>query len=1314
MSNYKLCCRLLVVACVCVFVAESMADQGPLIIKSVQPYFEKDAFYIQVLDEQGYKTSLPRRDERMLEIEWTILDPDQRTAERLRIIAEATLLGPNEHERTLGYQPVFPDGLVLDRTRVEGSKGGYYIFVPSDYLLDFDAGKSQYLTELFLTISMTAPELRHHVLMLYDENDGRYYSPNHFLTDIVDIPPKPDEIDQLPGMDRATGQPPSSGQGQPSGELSGKSIFVSPGHGWYYSSTLGRWATQRGNTYNVVEDLSNAEAVDTYLLHYLWNAGAGVYNCRERDMNTNLVIVDNDGAGYSESGTWETISSSGYGGSYRRAVTSSTETATATFTPTIPEAGYYHVYVWYPGFSTNANDVKITVNHTGGETVWTQNMELDGHTFKHIGPYYFKAGNNPASGSVTISNLSGETANYVIADAVRFGGGIGNETPFSEPYPSDWPRYEESGYLHANYMGCPAATCGSSTVNAMPKYAAWENEGWEDSIYISWHSNAAGTPDTGTGTSSFAYTSGDWDDPFSGVPGGDLLRNFVHNELINDIRAGYNSSWVNRGTHTANFGEINPSNNSEMPAALFEMAFHDTASDALALKNPYFRQIVARAMYQGIVKYFADRDGQSTYYLLPEPPTSLLVRNNGSGGIALSWNSPPSNTGDNFLGDAATGYKVYKSNDGYGFGNGVALSGVNNTSYTDNSVVPGQVYYYRVTATNAGGESFPTETLAVRSSSAQSQVLVVAGFDRMNHTMCVIEDDPYSTNDLYRGYVDMMNSYRYLITYARAIDAYGVAFDSCSNETVINYLVNLADYSVVIWFLGEESTTDKTFDTTEQTLVQAYLSEGGNLFVSGAEIGYELDAMGSGVSFYNNYLKADYVSDDAGTYTVLPVTGSIFEGNTTFSFDDNSFGEYNADYPDRITGYGGSTVCLTYSGGSGGNAGIQYDGVDFKVVHFGFPFETITTEAARNETMADILDFFGAVVGSPCDNVIDIPALPYTNSNDTSSKQAFFNWYSCAPDVNEAGPEVLYRLVLDSPGTVTVTVTDGTGVDIDPHLLTDCESDQTCIARADITFSVLLGPGIYYISCDTWTDSGGTQYPGPYTLEVDFIPLDTVPPADVQNLCWQPTVTSWSWDEVLLDQNDAPEIMGTYELYRSNDPTMIGSLVGVTDQLAWPDPDNPTIDPCWFYQVLPVDAMGNRVDAVTEVIVDNPAALFVGSWTIGTVTPGHYGDDYQFHATGGSGSETATWSFVPELSGQYSVQLFYPEGGNRSTEARFLVADMSGQTLYLVNQQINGGVWLTLGVHWFKAGDTYSVILDDAEPAAYVVLADAVRWTLVP
>jgi hypothetical protein len=281
---------------------------------------------------------------------------------------------------------------------------------------------------------------------------------------------------------------------------------------------------------------------------------------------------------------------------------------------------------------------------------------------------------------------------------------------------------------------------------------------------------------------------------------------------------------------------------------------------------------------------------------------------------------------------------------------------VGNVLTTTLSDVPaGTTAYIRVTAYSPGGESMPSETLTVRrGADGPSKFLVVSGFDRIGRFQ-----DPRLTipaGTMRRPIIRKVNSRDYTVQHAEALAAGGVTFDSCANEAVISGAVTLNAYRAVDWICGEESTADHTFDPNEQALVTAYLNAGGKLFATGAEIGWDLDHQNNGRSFYNNVLKADYSLDDANTYNVSVWPGSIFDGIAPFAFDDGTL-LYDSEYPDVLNTFGGSAAALSYVGGTGGIAGVQYDG-PFQVINFGFPLETITSPASRGEIMDRVIDFF--------------------------------------------------------------------------------------------------------------------------------------------------------------------------------------------------------------------------------------------------------------------------------------------------------------------------------------------------------------------
>ncbi len=730
---------------------------------------------------------------------------------------------------------------------------------------------------------------------------------------------------------------PPEHQGQPKGALTGASVFVNPGHGWFWTDD--RWTTQRGLSHGIIEDHSNGEAVLQYLVKYLWNAGARVYTARERDFQSNMVIVEPGDAGWSAAGSWDEEKARGtWNGSQMKVESVTGEpTATARYTPHIPEEGYYAVYAWYrPATSSETTtDARMAINHTGGSTLWVQNQNHDGYTWKYLGTYYFDEGANPESGSVVIDNKSAEEGRWVIADAIRFGGGMGDTLRDGEP--SGHPRWEESGRYYTEFMGFPHEYDSRvyGTVGAMPMWAAWEMEPWEKnkSIYVSWHTNASGNGKS-RGLFSFIYGPNAWDPltSFTGFPGGIELCKIVHDRIMTGVHADFDPEWRDGAKVTRWLGETNPRNNNKMPASLYEYGFHDNEEDAAYILDPIFRDTVAKATYQGIVKFYAwEMPGFENATLLPEKPTHLSVLS-ADGGAKLAWQAPPSG-GDN-QGDAATGYRVYRSANGKGFDNGV---------YTEkpelmvNGLEEGEVAYFRVAAVNDGGESWPSETLAV-SSIDGPRVLLVNGFDRMDRGLNLDE------NGNERGILSKMNTYDYSIQHAEALAQCGVAVDGASNEAVIAGDVLLGNYDAVAWILGQEND-GSTFDADERELVAAYLDNGGAMFISGSEVAADLAE--TAPDFLEGVLKTEFVSNDSGIHEV---SGGP---DRNLSIDSTGDHVYPVQTPDVIRRTDGEDGPLVYADG-GGPASVLYED-SYRLILMGFPFEAIQEESARNEMMAEAM-----------------------------------------------------------------------------------------------------------------------------------------------------------------------------------------------------------------------------------------------------------------------------------------------------------------------------------------------------------------------
>jgi hypothetical protein len=136
--------------------------------------------------------------------------------------------------------------------------------------------------------------------------------------------------------------------------------------------------------------------------------------------------------------------------------------------------------------------------------------------------------------------------------------------------------------------------------------------------------------------------------------------------------------------------------------------------------------------------------------------------------------------------------------------------------------------------------------------------------------------------------------------------------------------------------------------------------------------------------------------------------------------------------------------------------------------------------------------------------------------------------------------------------------------------------------------------------------------------------------------------------------------------------------------------------------------------AVPDIIVDNPAATVVGSWTTASSSADKYGADYRFKS---AGTGAAYLHYVPNVvtPGTYKVYTMYPKGTNRSTNSAVTINYNGGSTLLRINQRILGGSWVYLGAYPFVAGTNGSVrISDNHTGSTNLVMADAIRLAYVP
>lgn len=136
-------------------------------------------------------------------------------------------------------------------------------------------------------------------------------------------------------------------------------------------------------------------------------------------------------------------------------------------------------------------------------------------------------------------------------------------------------------------------------------------------------------------------------------------------------------------------------------------------------------------------------------------------------------------------------------------------------------------------------------------------------------------------------------------------------------------------------------------------------------------------------------------------------------------------------------------------------------------------------------------------------------------------------------------------------------------------------------------------------------------------------------------------------------------------------------------------------------------------DLVSDIVIDNQDSRCrtYGTWWTGAVT-GRYGADYFYTTTTDPNRYTL---FTPSIltPGPYDVYIWYTQGSNRSTQAKWRVYYDGGMQEYSVNEQFNGGRWILLASDKpFACGTsgyvgTYS---STGDTSTMSIIADAVKF----
>jgi len=231
--------------------------------------------------------------------------------------------------------------------------------------------------------------------------------------------------------------------------LDGNIIAMWPSHGWYFEPKLNRWEWQRARLMQTVEDMYTHSYVLPFLIPMLENAGAYVWNARERDTHNYGAVVDNDPCELAQNSyhevngrhKWQAGEGSGFAflrdqykdfenpfteGTYRmvKAEKDKKKLSTATWDVEMPYGGDYAIYISYKTLPNSARDVTYTVNSQAGRRQFRVDQTMAGGVWVYLGTFPLAKGLNPAV--VEVSNLSEDKDAVITADAISVGGGYGN------------------------------------------------------------------------------------------------------------------------------------------------------------------------------------------------------------------------------------------------------------------------------------------------------------------------------------------------------------------------------------------------------------------------------------------------------------------------------------------------------------------------------------------------------------------------------------------------------------------------------------------------------------------------------------------------------------------------------------------------------------------------------------------------------------------------------------------------------------------------------------------------------------------------
>jgi hypothetical protein len=418
----------------------------------------------------------------------------------------------------------------------------------------------------------------------------------------------------------------------------------------------------------------------------------------------------------------------------------------------------------------------------------------------------------------------------------------------------------------------------------------------------------------------------------------------------------------------------------------------------------------------------------------------------------------------------------------------------------------------------------------------------------------------------YGGYdTDWFRSY-----YEDALGTQGYQYDvwdtgrrgEIDSVTLNQYLNGAVIWAAPDW--GFVTSSDYTHNT-----LQSYLDNGGNLFITGQNIG----SYAGWTTFYQDYLHADYVQDNVGLTNLTGVSGDPIGDGLSFSVAGGD-GANNQYSPDEIDPVLPAVTILTYSGSvlaqgelrmpkgvdeerepftelsppvpaglptqrkaleqtrvsakaqgviSSGSGAIRVDTGTYKVVYFAFGFEGINAAADRDLVMRRVMAWFevqpDAGILLEMKNQANEPAVDawVEAYSDTSSWPDFRGYTDPYGSVWVDVPNGMYTLVVSSGSDNFIIVKGNVSAPSSPTL--DTTGTVSVYVEAKKLDGTPLSASIYFNPyLNSLGGVGGTDTDGNLTFNATPMTYNAF---------------AWSWSELYYLSKPDTTISGSTVTFRA-------------------------------------------------------------------------------------------------------------------------------------------------------------------------------------